>query len=83
VDKLDKSDKSVEYYDEEDEEVFSMTTQTEKDSMVSEFRNRKGKRVLPFSTGSAGTGNPLKNICSKVYFVALIRWQILRTQNFE
>ena len=35
-----------------------MTTQADKDSMVSEFRHRKGKRVLPFSSGS--TGDPLK-----------------------
>ena len=48
-----RSDKSVEDED-EDEEVFSMTTQTEKDSLVSEFRHRKGKRVLPFSTSSTG-----------------------------
>ena len=56
-DQLDRSDKSVEYDDDEDEEVFSMTTQTEKDSMVSEFRQRKGKRVLPFSSGSTGQFN--------------------------
>ena len=31
-----------------------MTTQADKDSMVSEFRHRKGKRVLPFSSGSTG-----------------------------
>jgi hypothetical protein len=48
-----RPDQSVED-DEDDEEVFSMTTQMEKESMISEFRHRKGKRILPFSTSSAG-----------------------------
>jgi hypothetical protein len=51
-----RPDQSVED-DEDDEEVFSMTTQMEKESMISEFRHRKGKRILPFSTCSAGQKN--------------------------
>jgi hypothetical protein len=51
-----RPDQSVEE-DEDDEEVFSMTTQMEKESMISEFRHRKGKRILPFSTSSAGQKN--------------------------
>ena len=38
----------------DEEEVFSVTTQLEKDSLISEFRHRKGRRVLPFSSSSTG-----------------------------
>ena len=36
------------------EEVFSLTTHSEKESLISEFRHRKGRRVIPFSSSSTG-----------------------------
>ena len=36
-----------------DEEVFRVTTQTEMDSMMSEYRHRKGQRTMPSSSGGS------------------------------
>ena len=38
-----------------DEEVFRVTTQTEMDSMMSEYRHQKGKRTMPSSTNSGSS----------------------------
>lgn len=40
-----------------DEEVFRVTTQQEFDSMMSEFRYRKGKRALPSSSSTRDLGS--------------------------
>ena len=49
----------------DEEDVFRMATQAEFDSMMSEYRFRKGKRTMPSSTTtpptSAGATNPRKN----------------------
>ncbi len=41
-----------------DEEVFRVTTQTEMDCMMNEYRHRKGQRTMPSSTSTGSTDTP-------------------------